>query len=164
MPRSAATSRFERRAIHAGVRPICQATKLLDPDPIVRRMAERDILVMGRAAKAYLDEQRARATPALRQAIDRMWKRIVAESRSLADRAWLRTLSGAGRGAQEFSTHIKYNPIAMKAARTTSSSSAIASPKQAANFALAPREACSAYPAEKGGPATRMLGPSKVSG
>jgi hypothetical protein len=71
----------ERRAIHAGVRPICQATKLLDPDPIVRRMAERDILVMGRAAKAYLDEQRARATPELRQAIDRMWKRIVAESR-----------------------------------------------------------------------------------
>lgn len=72
---------IEHRAIHAGVRPICQATKLLDPDPIVRRMAERDILVMGRTAKAYLDEQRARATPELRQAIDRMWKRIVAEGR-----------------------------------------------------------------------------------
>jgi hypothetical protein len=71
----------EHRAIQAGVRPICQATKLLDADPIVRRMAERDILVMGRAAKAYLDEQRARATPELRQAIDRMWKRIVAENR-----------------------------------------------------------------------------------
>jgi hypothetical protein len=71
----------ERRTIKAGVRPICQATKLLDADPIVRRMAERDILVIGRAAKAYLNEQRARATPELRQAIDRMWKRIVAEDR-----------------------------------------------------------------------------------
>jgi hypothetical protein len=71
----------EQRTIHAGVRPICQATKLLDADPIVRRMAERDILVMGRTAKAYLDEQRARATPELRQAIDRIWKRIVAEGR-----------------------------------------------------------------------------------
>jgi hypothetical protein len=71
----------ERRTILAGVRPICQATKLLDADPIVRRMAERDILVMGRAAKAYLDEQRARATPELREAIDRMWRRIIAEKR-----------------------------------------------------------------------------------
>jgi hypothetical protein len=71
----------EERTIRAGVRPICQATKLLDADPIVRRMAERDLLVMGRAAKAYLDDQRARATPELRQAIDRVWKRIVAENR-----------------------------------------------------------------------------------
>jgi hypothetical protein len=71
----------EQRTIHAGIRPICQATKLLDADPIVRRMAERDILVMGRAVKAYLDEQRARATPELRKAIDLMWKRIVAENR-----------------------------------------------------------------------------------
>jgi hypothetical protein len=71
----------EQRSMHAGVRPICQATKLLDADPIVRRMAERDLLVMGRAAKAYLDEQRARATPELGQAIDRIWKHIVAEGR-----------------------------------------------------------------------------------
>jgi hypothetical protein len=63
--------------LRAGIRPICQATKLLDPDPIVRQMAEKDILVMGRAAKDYLDEQRARARPELRRAIDHIWKRIV---------------------------------------------------------------------------------------
>jgi hypothetical protein len=62
-----------------GIRPICQATKLLDPDPIVRRMAEKDILVMGRAARDYLKEQRAQAKPALKKAIDRLWKRIVDE-------------------------------------------------------------------------------------
>ena len=69
----------EKRAIRPGVRPICQATKLLDADPLVRRMAEQDLLVMGRAAKGYLDVQRARARPELRQAIDRVWKRIVDE-------------------------------------------------------------------------------------
>jgi hypothetical protein len=69
----------EDNTVKAGVRPICQATKLLDPDPIVRLMAEKDILVMGRAAKEYLDEQRAKASPQLRQAIDRIWQRIVAE-------------------------------------------------------------------------------------
>ena len=62
-----------------GVRPICQSTKLLDPDPIVRQMAERDILVMGRSAETYLAEQRALAPKELRQAIDRLWKRIVDE-------------------------------------------------------------------------------------
>jgi hypothetical protein len=65
--------------LKAGVRPVCQATKLLDPDPVVRRMAEKDILVMGRAAKEYLDEQRAKARPALRRAIDRVWNRILDE-------------------------------------------------------------------------------------
>lgn len=64
-----------------GPRPICQATKLLDPDPIVRRMAEDAILVMGSAAKPYLDEQRAKATAELRGAIDRIRARIVAEDR-----------------------------------------------------------------------------------
>jgi hypothetical protein len=59
-----------------GPRPRCQATKLLDPDPIVRGMAEDAVLSMGRAAKGYLDEQRAKATPELRQAIDRIWRRI----------------------------------------------------------------------------------------
>lgn len=67
--------------VRAGVRPICQATKLLDPDPIVRGMAEQTVLVMGRAAKSYLDEQRAKAGPELRRAIDRIWQRIVAEGR-----------------------------------------------------------------------------------
>jgi peroxiredoxin len=69
----------EANTVKAGVRPICQATKLLDPDPIVRLMAEKDLLVMGRAAKEYLDEQRAKASPQLKQAIDRIWQRIVAE-------------------------------------------------------------------------------------
>jgi len=65
--------------LRAGIRPICQATKLLDPDPVVRRMAEKDILVMGRAARAYLQEQRAKAKPELQKAIDRVWKRILDE-------------------------------------------------------------------------------------
>jgi hypothetical protein len=62
--------------LRPGPRPICQATKLLDPDPLVRRMAEQDLRVMGRAAKVYLDGQRARATPELRRAIDRLWRQI----------------------------------------------------------------------------------------
>ena len=72
---------LEKSAIRAGVRPICQATKLLDPDPIVRRMSEQDLLVMGRAAKPYLDQIRATARPQLRQAIDRIWQRILTEGR-----------------------------------------------------------------------------------
>jgi hypothetical protein len=67
--------------VRIGVRPICQATKLLDPDPIVRGMAEQAILVMGRTAKEYLEEQRAKARPDLQKAIDRMWQRIVDEGR-----------------------------------------------------------------------------------
>jgi hypothetical protein len=72
---------YEKSALRPGIRPICQATKLLDRDPIVRRMAEQDILVMGRAAKPYLDQVRARARPKLRQAIDRIWQRILDEGR-----------------------------------------------------------------------------------
>jgi hypothetical protein len=64
-----------------GVRPICQATKLLDPDPIVRGMAEQCIRVMGSAAKPYLDDQRAKASPELKAAIDRIWERIQKEGR-----------------------------------------------------------------------------------
>ncbi len=65
----------------AGLRPICQATKLLDPDPIVRGMAEQSLRVMGSAAKPYLDEQRAKASPQLREAIDRVWAKTLAEGR-----------------------------------------------------------------------------------
>jgi hypothetical protein len=68
-------------ALSPGPRPICQSTKLLDPDPIVRRMAEDAIRVMGSAAKPYLDEQRAKASPELRDAIDRIWERIRKEGR-----------------------------------------------------------------------------------
>jgi hypothetical protein len=64
-----------------GVRPICQSTKLLDADPIVRRMAQRDLVVMGSAALGYLLEQRAQASPDLQQAIDAVWDQIVAQGR-----------------------------------------------------------------------------------
>ena len=63
--------------IMPGPRPICQATKLLDADPVVRKMAEQDLLFMGMAAREYLMEQRAQARPELREAIDRLWRRIV---------------------------------------------------------------------------------------
>ncbi len=72
---------LEKSFLRPGIRPICQATKLLDPDPIVRRMAEQDLLVMGRAAKPYLDQVRATATPRLKQAIDHIWQRILNEGR-----------------------------------------------------------------------------------
>lgn len=62
--------------IRPGPRPICQATKLLDADPIVRRIAEQDLLIMGLAAGDYLMEQLARAAPELREAIDRLWRQI----------------------------------------------------------------------------------------
>ncbi len=71
----------EDSKIRPGPRPICQATKLLDSDPIVRRMAEQDLLIMGRAARPYLDEQRVKASPELRRAIDRIWQRILKEDR-----------------------------------------------------------------------------------
>jgi hypothetical protein len=64
--------------VRAGIRPICQATKLLDKNPIVRAMAEQGLIVMGRAAKPYLDEQKEKASPELRKAIDRIWRRICA--------------------------------------------------------------------------------------
>ena len=63
--------------LKAGPRPICHATKLLDADPLVRRIVEQDLLIMGTAAKPYLDEQRAQAAPELQQAIDRIWQRIL---------------------------------------------------------------------------------------
>jgi hypothetical protein len=72
---------LEKSSLRPGVRPICQATKLLDRDPIVRRMAEQDLLVMGRTAKPYLDQVRATARPKLQQAIDRIWRRILNEGR-----------------------------------------------------------------------------------
>jgi len=72
---------YEKSAIRPGIRPICQATKLLDRDPIVRRMAEQDLLVMGHAAKPYLDQVRVTARPKLQQAIDRIWQRILNHGR-----------------------------------------------------------------------------------
>jgi hypothetical protein len=72
---------YEKGALRQGVRPICQATKLLDRDPIVRRMAEQDLLVMGRAARLYMEQVRATARPKLQRAIDRVWQRILDEGR-----------------------------------------------------------------------------------
>ena len=72
---------LEKSILRPGVRPVCQATKLLDRDPVVRRMAEQDLLVMGHAAKPYLDQVRARVRPKLREAIDRIWERILNEGR-----------------------------------------------------------------------------------
>jgi hypothetical protein len=69
----------EKADVRPGPRPICQATKLTDSDGIVRRMAEQDLLIMGRAAQDYLAEQRRTADPKLQQAIDRIWQRIVKE-------------------------------------------------------------------------------------
>jgi hypothetical protein len=75
------TKIVENIKIKEGPRPICQAMKLLDADAIVRRMAERDLVIMGRAAKPYLDEQRAKAPPELQRAIDHIWRQIFEEDR-----------------------------------------------------------------------------------
>jgi hypothetical protein len=66
----------ERDAIRPGPRPICQATLLLDANPLVRRIAEQDLVIMGLSARGYLDEQRAKAAPELRREIDRVWRII----------------------------------------------------------------------------------------
>lgn len=71
----------ETRNVKAGMRPICQATKLLDADAIARAMAEQDILIMGREAEWYLAEQKAKASPALQSTIEKIWERIVTEGR-----------------------------------------------------------------------------------
>jgi len=67
----------ETAELVAGVRPICQSTKLLDKDPLVRRMAEQDLLVMGIGIKDYLFTQRAKAKPALQKEMDRVWEKIL---------------------------------------------------------------------------------------
>jgi len=63
--------------LKAGMRPICQSTKLLDPDPIVRKMAQQCLLIMGMDALPYLQEQRAKVSPELQQAIDRIRQEIL---------------------------------------------------------------------------------------
>jgi hypothetical protein len=72
-------SLMEGTDLHPGPRPICHATKLLDPDPIVRNIVEQDLLIMGPAAKPYLDEVRRAAKPELRRAIDQIWDKISRE-------------------------------------------------------------------------------------
>jgi hypothetical protein len=67
--------------VRPGPRPRCHATLLLHLDPLVRQIVEDDLLIMGRAAREYLWEQRARADPELQRAIDRLWQRILQENR-----------------------------------------------------------------------------------
>ncbi|MBK9144802.1 MAG: hypothetical protein IPM23_20100 [Candidatus Melainabacteria bacterium] len=71
----------EEREVKAGMRPICQSTKLLDQDPVVRQMARRDLLILGRRAESYLIEQRKKGSPELQKAIDDIWLEIVRENR-----------------------------------------------------------------------------------
>jgi hypothetical protein len=75
------SSAEESGKLRPGARPRCQATKLLDKDPIVRGMAEDALLSMGRAAREYLNEQKSKASPELKRAIDRIWLRIVENDR-----------------------------------------------------------------------------------
>ena len=75
------TSASATAMLKPGVRPRCQSMKLLDPDPIVRGMAEQAILVMGKDAKEYLEDMRATASAELRRAIDGIWARILSEGR-----------------------------------------------------------------------------------
>ena len=67
--------------LRPGIRPICQGTKLLDPDRIVRGMAERDLLTMGLSCKFYMSEQWQKADPKLRTEIERVWRQIVIEAK-----------------------------------------------------------------------------------
>lgn len=66
----------EEDTVQPGIRPVCQCTLLLDENPIVRKIAERDLLVMGRAAFPYMRQQMETAAPELRKEIERVWKRI----------------------------------------------------------------------------------------
>jgi hypothetical protein len=71
----------EENKVVRGIRPRCQATRLLDADPVVRAICEQDLLVMGKAAQAYLMEKRAGAGPELQREIDRVWQKILDEGR-----------------------------------------------------------------------------------
>ena len=66
----------EEASIRQGPRPKCQATLLLDANPLVRKIAEQDLVIMGLSARGYIMEQRQLATPDLREAIDRVWRQI----------------------------------------------------------------------------------------
>jgi hypothetical protein len=67
--------------IARGIRPRCQATLLLDVNPLVREIVEQDLQVMGRAALPYLADQHAKASPELKKAIERVRKQILASDR-----------------------------------------------------------------------------------
>ena len=64
-----------------GIRPRCQATRLLHADPVIRDIMRRDLIVMGSSAREYLAERWEKAGPKLRKEIEGVWKQIVAEGR-----------------------------------------------------------------------------------
>lgn len=68
-------------SVKPGPRPRCQATLLLHPDPEVRAVCERNLLFLGKSAREYLLEQRAKASPELQREIDRVWRQIEAAQR-----------------------------------------------------------------------------------
>ncbi len=71
----------DQSRITRGLRPRCQATLLLDANPLVREIVEQDLLVMGRPALPYLAEQHTKASPELRKAIERVRQRILTDDR-----------------------------------------------------------------------------------
>jgi hypothetical protein len=71
----------EKADLTPGMRPRCQATKLLDADPIVRALAEDSIRTMGRAASPYLADQYGKASGDLKRAIGHAWRRVMSEGR-----------------------------------------------------------------------------------
>ncbi len=64
-----------------GIRPRCQATRLLDPDPVIREIMRRDLIVMGSRAEHYLVAQWRKAGPRLKKELEKIWRQIVAEGR-----------------------------------------------------------------------------------
>jgi hypothetical protein len=75
------TKAGEESKIVPGPRPRCHATKLLDADPIIRRIVEDDLLYMGKAALPYLQEQHDKAAPELKKAIAAIMERISTQDR-----------------------------------------------------------------------------------
>ena len=64
-----------------GIRPRCQATRLLHPDPVIREIMRRDLIVLGSTARDYLSEQWEKAEPKLRKEIEAVWQQILREGR-----------------------------------------------------------------------------------
>ncbi len=64
-----------------GIRPRCQATRLLHADPAIRDIMRRDLIVLGSSANEYLAEQWQKAGPKLRTAIEDVWRQIQEEGR-----------------------------------------------------------------------------------
>ncbi|MBN1696025.1 MAG: dockerin type I repeat-containing protein [Spirochaetales bacterium] len=72
----------EEYELIAGIRPICQSTLLLNPNTVIRTMAEQDLLVMGTCAQHYLFSWRQRLEPELQLAVERIWQRILLREES----------------------------------------------------------------------------------